>query len=98
MKTITVYKCDYCGEIRRTLKGIGTHEVQCFKNPDSLNCYLCENADIDEGPYCKYSEEDITENIASECAEYVNCHKTIFERLRNEVDAKNEKIMEGLMQ
>jgi hypothetical protein len=102
MKTITVYKCDYCGKIRRTLKGIVNHEVQCYKNPDSLNCYLCENAEIDtvysydgydtgrNGPCCQYNEEEINENIASRCDKYINCHKTIYERLRNEVEAKYE--------
>ncbi len=98
METITAFKCDYCGKIRRTLKGIINHETQCYKNPNSLNCYLCASADIDDGPYCKCTEKDITENIASKCAEYINCHKTIFERLRNEVDAKYEIDLGGLLE
>ena len=102
MKTITVFKCDYCQTIRRTEKGIIKHETQCYKNPNSLNCYLCENAEIGDtysyegypvnsGPCCKYQEEEINENIASRCAGYVNCHKTIYERLWEEAIAANDR-------
>jgi hypothetical protein len=90
MKTITIFKCDYCGIIRRTLKGIWTHEVQCYKNPNSLNCYLCENAFVDTNgdPCCEVKEDLIETNLAEKCDRYINCHTTIHERLRNELDGK----------
>jgi hypothetical protein len=81
MKEVRRYKCDYCGKIRATLRGIEKHEYQCIHSPKSVNCYRCAYAfdgeryndfgyQMKDGPCCAYTEESIFENIASRCEHY----------------------------
>lgn len=44
MKSITAYKCDYCGNLFDSAIVASTHEnEQCLDNPRSGNCELCLN-------------------------------------------------------
>lgn len=87
MKERKVYQCDYCRKIKITAEAMERHEKECLKNPDSVNCYLCELAykgDYDFGddfsakdtPICYYTEDLITERMAHKCEEYRRSDKT----------------------
>jgi hypothetical protein len=41
MKEITAQKCDFCGRIMETKKGMQVHEKRCYKNPASKSCITC---------------------------------------------------------
>lgn len=44
MERVERYRCPYCGKLAVHAATIERHEVECMKNPDSKNCYLCEHA------------------------------------------------------
>lgn len=48
MKQAIRYKCDYCQKLAARPETIERHEMECIKNPDGRNCYMCEMAYLDD--------------------------------------------------
>lgn len=51
LKEVKRFKCDHCDKTAARASTMEKHEKQCIKNPNCLNCYLCEHAyagDYDE--------------------------------------------------
>ena len=81
MKALTVYKCDFCDRLFKTVKGANNHETKlCFHNPDTQSCFTC-GLFIDEEvktdftltgfafhalPHCEYHHDMYYEDLDGE--------------------------------
>lgn len=66
----TVYECEHCHKKRLVSKyAMRDHEKECFYNPDSKSCILCENfiqdnSDIERGCLMK---QDLRFKLKTNC-------------------------------
>jgi len=49
MKEVTRYKCDFCIKVFAMPETVERHEKECLKNPDGVNCFLCEQCNYGAG-------------------------------------------------
>ena len=91
MKEVKRFKCNFCNKTVAKEKTMIKHEPQCVHNPNSVNCFRCEFAyegdyqmdeygTMDNVPICDYTEEFISENLASKCDAYKRSAKMYYER------------------
>jgi hypothetical protein len=66
-KQVIRFKCDFCQRVYAKIGTAEMHERECCKNPNGVNCFICEHADMDgdyrsefskvSEPYCTLHEE-----------------------------------------
>lgn len=106
MKIVERYKCDYCRKITARKSTIEKHEKECVANPESVNCFRCEFAcvddwDVDEyrtikdTPVCVYEDDVIGVNCAATCVMFrrskeSNTRRTYEDAVKN-LEAEEER-------
>lgn len=98
MKQIVRYKCDFCNKIAAKPQTIMKHELECTKNPNGRNCFVCKHScqggwDGDNyrpnEAYCTIQEVSLTslrqENFtAMNCEDFVRTEEMYYERLHED--------------
>jgi hypothetical protein len=88
MKEIKVFECDFCGKLLKTGWGMTRHKASCMKNPETVNCFRCENAGVcqdsygfpDQAPYCKVNNRYLIQNSAIGCERFIRSSKAYESR------------------
>lgn len=44
MKKVTRWQCSFCRKTTAKPETMAVHELECIKNPNGRNCYMCERA------------------------------------------------------
>lgn len=112
MKSVTGYRCEYCGRFRVKAETMEKHEKECLNNPNCVNCYMCKHA-VEGGytydpyngeryapnmPYCSHHQESLS-TLRSQGLTADNC--TNYEKASNTYhhrwyDSENDEVTEEI--
>lgn len=80
MKTITCYKCDFCGSVSEHRAYMKGHEKKCFMNPALKACktcrYWCKNQpEMDISRVCSVDEDMTPRDFRTNPLPFCSCPK-----------------------
>ena len=95
-KQILAYECAYCGILKKSRKIAERHERSCFKNPNAVNCMICENRydykeTLSEDEWgassrvvhkCKVNDKLCSRSLSGNCTHFEPRHIEVISNVR----------------